>query len=144
MQNFALAALGMFVFTQRTIPFQSLSRETAWRHPTNSVVGSMPKTQFTGKDSDSITLSCKLAPEITGGGLNISALRLMADSGGAFPLIDGANFFLLGFYVIESIHEERSELFGDGTPRIIDFSMQLKRTDDPSLIAVAESVMGLM
>ncbi|PJG82136.1 phage tail protein [Caviibacterium pharyngocola] len=142
-QNFALAALGMFVFTQRTIPFQSLSRDTAWRHPTNSIVGGMPKTQFTGKESDSITLSCRLAPEITGGTLSIAALRLMGDSGGAFPLIDG-NFLLMGFYVIENIHEERTELFGDGAPRLIDFTLQLKRTDDPSLIAVAEEIMGMM
>ncbi|MCK3658538.1 oxidoreductase [Pasteurellaceae bacterium Pebbles2] len=142
LQNFALAILGVFPFCQRTIPYQSMSRDTSWRHPTNSVIGAMPKTQFTGKDNDSITLSCRLIPEITGGNLSVAALRLMADSGGAFPLIEGASFMLLGFYVIENIHEENSEFFADGAARAIEFSMQLKRTDDPSLINVASQLMG--
>lgn len=142
MQNYALAILGMFPFMIRTVPYQTLSRDTAWRHPTNSVVGAMPKAQFVGKDSDTMQISCRLAPEITGGSLSISALRLMADSGGAFPFIEGSTFMLLGFWVIENIHEEQSELFGDGAARIIDFSMQLKRTDDPYLLDVAETIMS--
>lgn len=141
-QNHALAILGMFPFIRQTVPYQSLSRDTSWRHPTNSVVGAMPKTQFIGKDADSIQISCRLIPELTGGSLSIAALRLMADSGGSFPLIEGSTFLLLGFYVIESIHEEQSELFGDGAARAIDFSMQLKRTDDPSLLAIAENIMS--
>ena len=141
-QNYVLAILGMFPFMRQTVPYQSLSRDTSWRHPTNSVVGVMPKTQFIGKDADSIQISCRLIPELTGGSFSIAALRLMADSGGSFPLIEGSTFLLLGFYVIESIHEEQSELFGDGAARAIDFSMQLKRTDDPSLLAIAENIMS--
>lgn len=141
-QNYVLAILGMFPFMRQTVPYQSLSRDTSWRHPTNSVVGAMPKTQFIGKDADTIQISCRLIPELTGGSLSIAALRLMADSGGSFPLIEGSTFLLLGFYVIESIHEEQSELFGDGAARAIDFSMQLKRTDDPSLLAIAENIMS--
>lgn len=141
-QNYVLAILGMFPFMRQTVPYQSLSRDTSWRHPTNSVVGAMPKTQFIGKDADSIQISCRLIPELTGGSLSIAALRLMADSGGSFPLIEGSTFLLLGFYVIESIHEEQSELFGDGAARAIDFSMQLKRTNDPSLLAIAENIMS--
>ncbi|MCK8908650.1 phage tail protein [Haemophilus influenzae] len=141
-QNLALATLGMFVFTRQTIPFQSLDRTSNWRHPTNSVVGRMPKAQFTGKESETVTISGRLIPEITGGRLSIKALELMADSGGAFPLIDGATFEIIGFFVIESVQETRTEFFGDGAPRAIDFSMSLKRTDDPMLIAIAESVIG--
>ena len=47
----------------------------------------------------------------------------MADSGGAFPLIDGATFEIIGFFVIENIQETRTEFFGDGAPRAIDFTM---------------------
>ena len=144
LQNYAMAVLGMFVFTQKTIPFQTLDRESNWRHPTNSVVGGMPKTQFTGKDGEKITISGRLMPEITGGRFSIKMLELMADSGGSFPLIDGATFELVGFFVIESLRETRSEMFGDGAPRAIDFTLNLKRTDDPMLIAVAEKVMSLI
>ena len=142
--NYAMAVLGMFVFTQKTIPFQTLDRESNWRHPTNSVVGGMPKTQFTGKEGEKITISGRLMPEITGGRFSIKMLELMADSGGSFPLIDGATFELVGFFVIESLSETRSEMFGDGAPRAIDFTLNLKRTDDPMLIAVAEKVMSLI
>ena len=144
LQNYAMAVLGMFVFTQKTIPFQTLDRESNWRHPTNSVVGGMPKTQFTGKDGEKITIIGRLMPEITGGRFSIKMLELMADSGGSFPLIDGATFELVGFFVIESLSETRSEMFGDGAPRAIDFTLNLKRTDDPMLIAVAEKVMSLI
>ena len=143
-QNSALATLGVFVFTRQTIPFQSLDRTSSWRHPTNSVVGAMPKTQFTGKDSETITISGRLAPEITGGKLSLAMLELMAESGAAFPLIEGANFMLMGFFVIESIQETRTEFFGDGTPRLIDFTLNLKRTDDPLLIELAQNVIGTL
>ena len=119
-QNFALAALGMFIFARQTVPFQTLDRQSSWRHPTNSVVGAMPKAQFTGKESETVTINGKLIPEITGGRFSIKALELMADSGGAFPLIDGGTFEIIGFFVIESLQETRSELFGDGAPRAID------------------------
>ena len=144
LQNYAMAVVGMFVFTQKTIPFQTLDRESNWRHPTNSVVGGMPKTQFTGKDGEKITISGRLMPEITGGRFSIKMLELMADSGGSFPLIDGATFEIVVFFVIESLSETRSEMFGDGAPRAIDFTLNLKRTDDPMLIAVAEKVMSLI
>lgn len=143
-QNFALASLGLFVFMQRTIPFQSLSRESSWRHPTNSVIGLMPKTQFIGKESETITISGRLAPEVTGGRVSIKLLELMADLGDAYPLIDGATFALMGYFVIEKISEERTELFGDGAPRLIDFSMTLKRTDDPQSVKLVQQVMDYL
>ncbi|OOF60842.1 oxidoreductase [Rodentibacter pneumotropicus] len=142
LQNSALAALGVFVFTRQTVPFQSLDRQSSWRHPTNSVVGQMPKTQFTGKDSETVTISGRLIPEITGGTLSLAMLELMAESGATFPLIEGANFMVMGFFVIESIQETHTELFGDGTARAIDFTLNLKRTDDPLLIELAQNIMG--
>lgn len=142
LQNFAMAILGMFVFTRATIPFQTLTRESNWRHPTNSVVGAMPKSQFVGKEGEKITISGRLMPEITGGRFSIKALELMADSGGSYPFIDGATFEIVGFFVIESITEDRTEFFGDGAPRAIDFTMTLRRTDDPMLIEIADKVMS--
>ena len=123
LQNFAMAILGMFVFTRATIPFQTLTRESNWRHPTNSVVGAMPKSQFVGKEGEKITISGRLMPEITGGRFSIKALELMADSGGSYPFIDGATLEIVGFFVIESITEDRTEFFGDGAPRAIDFNV---------------------
>ncbi|NBI43898.1 oxidoreductase [[Haemophilus] felis] len=144
LQNSVMAILGMFVFMRSSIPFQHFERESSWRHPTNSTVGTMPPSQFTGKEGEKITISGKLMPEITGGKASIKMLELMADSGGSFPLISGSNFELMGFFVIESIRESRSELFSDGEARAIEFSMSLRRTDEPSLINIADKVMNTL
>lgn len=142
LQNFALMSLGFFVFMRQTIPYQDTSREMNWNHPSNNVVGKMPRTQFTGKSGESITINGTLMPEITGGKLSLLALELMAEKGKAYPLIDGATFMIKGWFVIESISEQSSEFFGDGTPRKIDFSMTLKRTDDSMLADVVDDVMS--
>lgn len=142
LQSFAMAALGLFVFTRQTIPYQTYDRTANWRHPTNAIIGKMPKTQFIGKESETITISGRLIPEITGGRLSLELLDLMADSGAAWPLIDGATFMPQGFFVIESIQRTNSEFFADGAPRAIDFTLNLKRTDDPLLIELADQLMG--
>ena len=129
-QNKAMMTLGFFVFMRKTIPYQSTSRSLSFRHPTNAVLGELPKSQFIGKDSETIEISGTLMPEITGGKISIQMLELMAESGEAFPLIEGASFLIKGWFVIESLKEDSTEFFSDGAPRKIDFSMSLKRVDE--------------
>lgn len=140
LQNYAMMSLGLFVFTRQTIPFQTLERQQNWRHPTNSIVGGLPQAQFLGKESETISLNGRLMPEITGGVLSLKALEIMADYGASYPLIDGSTFEILGFFVIESLQQTKTALFADGAARAIDFTLQLKRTDDPKLIALAENI----
>lgn len=144
LQQTALMSLGFFVFMRQSVPYQERSREMSWNHPTNNVVGKLPRTQFTGKSSETISLSGTLLPEFTGGRLSLLALELMAERGKAYPLIDGATFMVLGWFVIESISETSSQFFGDGTPRKIDFSLNLKRTDDSLLADIADDVMSYL
>lgn len=73
LQQSAMMTLGYFVFMRQTIPYTDLGRELSWNHPTNSVVGALPRSQFTGKAGEEITLSCTLAPEVTGGNFSIIA-----------------------------------------------------------------------
>lgn len=143
-QRNALMSLGFFVFMRQTVPFAETSREISWNHPTNSVVGKLPKSQFTGKASETLTLSGTLIPEITGGRLSLSALELMAERGKAYPLIDGATFMVQGWYVIENISVQSSHFFGDGTPRRLDFSLTLKRTDDSLLVDLFDNVLSYL
>lgn len=142
LQNSAMMSLGLFVFMRQTIPYQETSRELSWNHPTNNVVGKLPRTQFTGKAGETLTLSGTLMPEITGGKMSLTALELMAEKGTPYPLIDGATFMIKGWFVIESISEQATEFFGDGSPRRIDFSMTLKRTDDSMLAEIIDNVMS--
>ena len=125
----ALATLGLFVFYMDTIPFQSIDRSQTWKHPHQSVVGSMPPSQYTGKDPDEITINAELRPEITGGENSVEYLRQMADTGQSHPLILGTGQ-LMGSFVITSIQENRSQLMYDGKPRAIAFTMNLKKVSD--------------
>lgn len=124
-----MLALGMFIFMRQTLPYQSMQRDTDYRWSSNSRIGKREAFQFLGPGGDKITLSGTLYPELTGGRLSLSAVRLMADEGYAWPLLDGSGS-IYGMYVIDSVSETGSVLFSDGTPRKIDFTLKLTRVDE--------------
>lgn len=128
----ALACLGLFVFGLNTASFNSLQRERAWRHPSNSRVGKRPARQFIGQDDETITLQGVLLPEITGGRYTLDVLAFMADTGKAWLLMDGVGS-IVGMYVIESISETRSMMFPDGTARRVEFTVKLARVDNEEI-----------
>jgi len=127
-----MLALGMFVFSLSTLAYQELQRQTEWRHPASSRVGAAPVRQFVGRGDDSITLPGILYPELAGSPLSLDALRLMANTGKAWPMIEGSGR-IYGLWVIESLSETRTLFFRDGTPRRIEFTLSLKRIDDDQL-----------
>lgn len=125
----AMLILGMFVFKLDTLPYQSFQRQIAWRHPTNSRVGTSPASQFLGRDNDKITLDGVLLPELTGGTVSLALLEAMADGGKAWPLIEGTGM-IYGMFVVESLNTTRTVFFRDGAARKIEFSLSLKRVDE--------------
>ena len=127
-----LGTLGFFVFVMKTVPFNQISRSQSWRHPDQAAVGTMPPSQFTGKDPEEITIEAELRPEVTGGPADIELLRLMADTGKPYPLISGTGQ-IMGSYVITGIQERGSRLNQDGSPRAISFSMTLKKVSGSPL-----------
>ena len=127
-----MLALGMFVFSLSTLAYQELQRQTEWRHPSSSRVGAAPARQFIGRGDDSITLPGILFPELAGSKLSLDALRLMANTGKAWPMIEGSGR-IYGLWVIESLSETKTVFFRDGTPRRIEFTLSLKRIDDDQL-----------
>ena len=141
-----MMALGLFVFATQTLPYQQLQRTTNWRHPSNSRLGMRPARQFLGPGEDSITLSGTLYPELTGGRVSLAMVRAMAETGRAWPLIEGSGAFY-GLWVIESIDETGSVFFADGSARKIDFSLKLARVDDEQvdmLGSVTSSLLALL
>lgn len=141
-----MMALGLFVFATQTLPYQQLQRQTSWRHPSNSRLGLRPARQFMGPGDDSITLSGTLYPELTGGRVSLAMVRAMAETGMAWPLIEGSGAFY-GLWVIESTDETGSVFFADGSARKIDFSLKLARVDDEQvdmLGSVTSSLLALL
>jgi phage protein U len=124
-----MCALGMFVFSLSTAAYQELQRQTDWRHASNNRVGAAPARQFVGRGEDSITLPGIIFPELSGSALSLDALRLMANTGKAWPMVEGSGR-IYGLWVIESLSETKTIFFSNGTPRRIDFTLSLKRTDD--------------
>jgi phage protein U len=135
-----MLALGMFIFSLPTLAYQELQRQTEWRHASNNRVGAAPARQFLGRGDDSFTLPGILMPELAGSTLSLDALRLMANTGKAWPMVEGSGR-IYGLWVIKSLSETKTLFFPDGTPRRIEFSLSLERIDDDriDLIGAATS-----
>ncbi|MNJ34256.1 Phage P2 GpU [compost metagenome] len=124
-----MLSLGMFVFSLHTLAYQEMQRQTEWRHAVNNRIGAQPARQFLGRSEDEITLPGVLLPELAGSMVSLDALRQMADTGKAWPMVEGTGR-LCGLWVIESLSETRTLFFQDGAPRRIEFNLKLKRIDD--------------
>lgn len=124
-----MMALGMFVFSLETLAYQEFQRQTDWRHGSTSRIGTNPARQYMGRGDDSITLPGVLLPGLVGSPLTLDALRVMADTGKAWPLVQGDGR-IYGIWVIESLSETRTLFFRDGTARRIEFNLKLTRIDD--------------
>ena len=124
-----MMALGMFVFSLETLAYQEFQRQTDWRHGSTSRIGTNPARQYLGRGDDSITLPGVLLPGLAGSPLSLDTLRMMADTGKAWPLIGGTGR-IYGTWVVTSISETQQIFFEDGTPRRYEFTINLKRIDD--------------
>ncbi|EMT5616058.1 phage tail protein [Salmonella enterica] len=123
-----MATLGLFVFVLQTAPYQQMQQEISWRHATNSRIGIRPATQFLGVGDETITLSGELYPELTGGTISLTALQWMADSGKAWPLIEGTGF-IYGMFVITAFSRTRTFFTPNGHASKTEFTLTLKRVD---------------
>ncbi|WP_263264907.1 phage tail protein [Pseudomonas sp. RIT-PI-S] len=124
-----MMALGLFVFGLETLAYQEFQRQTRWRHASTSRIGAPPARQFTGRGDETLTLPGVLLPGLAGAPLSLDTLRYMADTGKAWPLVEGTGR-LYGAWVIESLQETRTLFFRDGAARRIEFSLALQRIDD--------------
>lgn len=126
-----LMALGMFLFEIGTLAFEDLQRKASWTHARSARVGARDATQFVGVGEETITLSGATFIELADGRVSLDELTRMADTGEPFPLLDGTGT-IFGDFVIEKLDQRYAYLLPDGTPRRIDFGIDLLRVDDPS------------
>ncbi|KVS58016.1 phage tail protein [Burkholderia cepacia] len=130
-----MMALGLFVFSLSTLPYQELQRKRGWRYASNNRVGKRPARQFASEDDETIQLSGVLLPELTGGDLSLSVLELMADQHTSWPLIEGTGH-IYGMFTIDSISTTRTLFFSDGAARRIEFTIALTRSDDLDMLGI--------
>lgn len=138
-----MLALGMFVFSLHTLAYQEMQRQTEWRHAASNRIGAQPARQYLGRGEDSVTLPGLLLPELAGTPTALDVLRRMADTGKAWPMVEGSGR-LLGLWVIESLGDNRAVFFQDGAARRIDFTLSLKRIDDGRIDLLGSGIAGGM
>lgn len=126
-----LMALGLFVFSVPTLAYDELSRKSAYRHAFTPRVGTRDAAQFTGAGEESVSISGSVFHELADGEASISELRTMGESGQTWALVDGTGK-VWGSYVIVTVDEKHRAFFPNGTPRQIDFGIELMRVDDES------------
>lgn len=126
-----MMALGLFVFALPTLAYQDLKRRNAWKHAGTPRIGAADAYQYVGPGEETVALSGAAYAELCDGRASLDELRQMAGSGQSWSLIDGGGY-VWGSYIIQSIDEGQSDFFADGTPRKIDFGIELLLVDqDP-------------
>ncbi|SNS20719.1 hypothetical protein SAMN06295912_102266 [Sphingomonas laterariae] len=125
----AIMGFGMFVFSIPTLLHDQLQRKMDYVFARSPRVGARDATQFVGIGDETISLAGITSVELGDGVASIDTLRGMAEDGEAQPLVDGAGR-VYGTFVITSIDERYRTFFPDGTPRTIDFAIDLLRVDD--------------
>ncbi|MBF7982684.1 MULTISPECIES: phage tail protein [Rahnella] len=124
-----MMSLGLFVFKLNTLPYQTLGRIVNYNWQENTRIGQRPVSQFLGLGKESMKLSGLLLPEVTGGISYLQTLEAMAESGRAWPLIEGSGT-IYGMFIIESMTHDNTEINSNGQARSINFSVNLKRVDE--------------
>ena len=124
-----LLALGMFAFGIDTLAFDEIQRKSSWRHATATRIGARDASQFTGPGDETISLPGSVFTEIANGEVSLDEIRRMANTGDAWPLIDGRGH-VYGAFVITTLTEAKKHLWPDGAPRQIDFTIELLRVDE--------------
>lgn len=127
-----MMTLGFFVFDRATTPYDQIQRQTDWRQAAQMPINSRPVYQYLGPDADTLTLTGSIYPEVTGGRVSLDLVRVMAEQGKAWPLIEGSGR-MYGFWSITSVSETSSLLLRDGVPQKIEFSISLVRVDQKRL-----------
>lgn len=122
-----MARLGPFTFSLDTAAFQNLRRSTEYRWQQQNRIGRLPAQQFTGPGADTIKLDGVIYPHFAGGAQQVGMMREMAGLGEPLDLIYAFESIgqFCGLWCIKNIEEGRTVFFDDGSPRRIEFSLEL-------------------
>ncbi len=122
--------LGDYRFSVDTAAYQSKSRSTSFRWGKQQRLTTQPALQFIGPGDDTISIQGVILPHYKGSLGQVESMRNTAEKGEALLLIEGSGK-VLGHWVIETITENQDTFFKDGTPRRINFTLELRKDEDP-------------
>jgi hypothetical protein len=121
-----VAALGAFAFEAHGFGLTELARSTRTEWAAIQVAGGMDRLQWTGGESDTLSIKGVLFPETFGGLASLNGIRDAAMAGTPLMFVNYAGQ-IFGLHVIESIDEDRSLLDRNGLPRRDAYTLNLRR-----------------
>lgn len=107
-----------------------------------TVLGAGPRHEKTGQGEERLSLSCKLAPEEFGGLGSTDSLYEAAVN--ATPVyVTRADGAVLGWYLVSNTNLTHRHLARSGTGNLADFTLELERTESPSIGSIIGSLISI-
>lgn len=116
--------LGATVFSVNTNTYSSMTKAAAWQWQSLQVIGKNPRYQYLGKGENTISISGVVYPGQYGSRAQLLLLEQAASLGAPLPMFSGAGVEL-GAWCVKSYSETQTELFDNGLPRKIEFTLDL-------------------
>ena len=116
--------LGTTVFSVNTTTYNSITRSYSWQWQSLSIIGKKPHYQYVGQGENTLNISGVVYPGQYGSKTQLLLLEQAANLGVPLPMFSGAGVEL-GAWCVKEFSETRTELFDDGQPRKIEFTLDL-------------------
>ncbi len=122
------AKLGEFTFELKSLVPDRIERESQYRWVRQEPLKVHPVFQFLGAGSEEFILTGVSYPAFAGGLSHLQKLREMASKGEPqrLSMADVKLGQNLGRWIVLSIKETRTIMFGDGLPRKIKFTIEME------------------
>lgn len=145
MSGAVLYQLGELQFEVTPFSVNAVAAGRAADWAPKDVLGGMRPREFVGLGDEKIEFTGKLFPEAFPDNKNsMQVLDGMRRSGTPYLLMRGGSAGQnMGWYVIETVTEEASYLKGDGTGRVLEYTIALTRVPTPHAADVITTLMRL-
>lgn len=126
--------------TLDTIPFsaESFSRSAGADLAVKPVMGGLQPREMMGEADESITISGQLLPTRLGGLTELELAYSLSTSGTKVPLMRGDGR-MLGWYVIEKVSEQHSDLTRFGVGFKVRYTLTLTKVDTDGAVGSSQA-----
>ena len=126
--------------TLDTLPFaaESFSRNAGADLAVKPVMGGLQPREFMGVADESITISGQLLPTRLGGMTELELAYSLSTSGTKVPLMRGDGR-MLGWYVIEKVSEQHSDLTRFGVGFVVRYTLNLTKVSTDGAVGSSEA-----
>jgi phage protein U len=122
------AQLGNIRF-EGLIGFNTFTKRTEANYAEHARIDGKPRLQKIGDNLDTIRFDMQLHASFSNIEDDLAALRTAQRNGDVLPFVDGKGT-LFGTFVIMTIDEMQSQTYKDGTPFLVNLSIELKEYAD--------------